>query len=126
MGLRNVQNIKAIKSYQSIGFHICKTFNCFSGEIKLNSNEKIELNEVDHDTFDWEKMPNQDSYSWDFNSEVLKNGDYKYYQLIKDNSVESYFIVNPKNEYLAQFEILKKSDGCWNRLFRGIKEVSKA
>ncbi|MBR9923084.1 MAG: GNAT family N-acetyltransferase [Bacteroidetes bacterium] len=121
-----VENIKAIKSYQSIGFDVCKKFNCFSGEIKLNSNEKIELNEVDYNAFDWEKMPNQDLYSWDFNSEVLKNGDYKYFHLIKGGLVESYFIVNPKNEYLAQFEILKKSDGCWNRLFRGIKQVSSS
>ncbi len=120
-----VENSKAIKSYQSIGFTICKEFNCFSGEIKLNSNETIELTRVDYDTFDWKEMPNQDLYSWDFNSEVLKNGDYEYYHIMHNNFVESYFIVNPKTEYLAQFEILKNSDGCWNRLFGGIKEVSK-
>lgn len=121
-----IENSKAIKTYQRIGFDICKEFNCFSGEIKLNSNEKIELNRVDYNTFDWNKMPNQELYSWDFNSEVLKNGDYEYYQIIKDNSIESYFVVNPKNEYLAQFEILKTTNGCWNRLFRGIKAVSNS
>lgn len=120
------ENIKAIKSYQSIGFNICKIFNCFSGEIKLNSNEKIDLNEVDYDAFDCGKMPNQHLYSWDFNLEVLKNGSYKYYQVINDNLVESYFIINPSNEYLAQCEILKESAGCWNRLFKGIKEVSNS
>ena len=92
----------------------------------MNSKEKIELHKVDHDTLDWEKLPNQDLYSWDFNSEVLKSGDYQYYQLIKDDLVESYFVLNPRNEYLAQFEILKKSDGCWNRLFKGIKEFSSS
>ena len=121
-----IENSKAIRSYQSIGFDICKEFNCFSGEIELDSNERIELNKVDYNAFDWEKMPNQDLYSWDFNSEVLKNGDYQYYQLMNDNSVESYFVVNPETQYLAQFEILKKSDGCWNRLFSGIKEVSNS
>ena len=119
-----IDNTKAIKSYQSIGFDICKTFNCFSGEIKLNSNEKIALNRVDHNTFDWEKLPNQDLYSWDFKPEVIKNAGYEYYQVIKDNLAESFFVVNPKNEYLAQFEILKESDGCLNRLFQGIREVS--
>ena len=92
----------------------------------MNSNENFELNKVDHDVFDWKKMPNQDLYSWDFNSEVIKNGDYQYYQVIKDNAVESYFVVNPETQYLAQFEVLKKSDGCWNRLFGGIKEVSNS
>jgi ribosomal protein S18 acetylase RimI-like enzyme len=121
-----IENIKAIKSYQRVGFDICKKYNCFSGRIILNSNEKIELNKVDYHAFDWKKMPNQDLYSWDFNPEVLKTGDYQYYQLMKDNLAESYFIVNPKNEYLAQFEILKENEGCWNRLFRGIKEVSSS
>ena len=93
-----IENTKAIKSYQSIGFDICKTFNCFSGEIELNSNDKVELNEVDYDAFDWERLPNQDLYSWDFNSEVVKNGNYQYYQVKKDGRVESYFVVNPKTE----------------------------
>jgi len=121
-----IENSKAIKTYQSIGFNICKTFKCFSGEIKLNTNEKKLLSEVDYDAFDWGKMPNQQLYSWDFNLEVIKNGNYKYYQLIYDNLVESYFIINPSNAYLAQFEVLKESAGCWHRLFKGIKEVSNS
>lgn len=120
------ENIKAIKSYQSTGFEICKTFNCFSGEIKLNSTEQFQLIKVDYNTFDWHKLPNQQLYSWDFKSEIIKNGDYEYYQLLKDNWVESYFVINLKNEYVAQFEILKESDGCFNRLFQGIQKVSNS
>lgn len=119
-----VENTKAIKSYQSIGFAICKTFNCFSGEIKLFSDKKIKITKVDYKAFDWEKLPNQDLYSWDFNFEVIKNGDYNYYQIKIDNLLESFFVINPKNKYLAQFEVLKESDGSWKRLFQGIKEVS--
>lgn len=121
-----IENTKAIKSYQSIGFEICKTFNCFSGKISLNSYENIELNKVDFNIFDWKNLPNQNLYSWDFKSEVIKNGDYEYYQIIKDDFIESYFVVNPKNEYLAQFEILKYSDRCFNRLFQGIRDVSSS
>jgi hypothetical protein len=40
--------------------------------------------------------------------------------------VESYFIINPSNKYLAQFEVLKESTGVWHRLFKGIKEVSNS
>lgn len=121
-----IENSKAIKTYQGIGFNICKTFKCFSGEIKSHLNEKIELNEVDYNACDWEKMPNQQLYSWDFNLEVIKNGNYKYYQIMKDNLVESYFIINPSNAYLAQFEILIESAACWKRLFKGIQEVSNS
>lgn len=118
------ENVKAIKSYQSIGFKICKTLNSFSGDIKLTHHEKISINKVDYNSFDWNDLPNQDLYSWDFNSKVIKNGEYDYYQITKNNFVESYFVINPKNGYLAQFEILKESNGCWNRLFSGIKEIS--
>ena len=121
-----IENVKAIKAYQSIGFEICKTFNCFSGDIKLALNEKIAINKVDYNSFDWNDLPNQDLYSWDFHSKVIKNGGYDYYQITKENFVESYFVINPKNGYLAQFEILKESNGCWNRLFREIKEISNS
>ena len=121
-----IENLKAIKAYQSIGFKICKTFNCFSGDIKLTLNEKTAINKVDYNAFDWKDLPNQDLYSWDFHSKVIKNGDYNYYQITKENFVESYFVINPKNGYLAQFEILKESNGCWNRLFSEIKEISNS
>lgn len=121
-----IENTKAIKSYQSIGFEICKTFNCFIGKININSYEKIELKKVDYSIFDWENLPNQKSYSWDFKSEVIKNGDYEYYQIIKNDFIESYFVINTKNEYLAQFEILKYSDRCFHRLFQGIRDVSSS
>ena len=38
-----IENHKAIKSYQRVGFEICKTYNCFSGAIPLSTNEEIEL-----------------------------------------------------------------------------------
>ncbi|NRB62825.1 MAG: GNAT family N-acetyltransferase [Saprospiraceae bacterium] len=119
-----IENHKAIKSYQRVGFEICKTYNCFSGAIPLSTNEEIELQRVGYNDFDWEKLPNQDLYSWDFNSKVIKNGDYEYYQLIRKGIVESYFVINPNNKYLAQFDVLEKNEGCWHRLFKGIKSIS--
>lgn len=120
-----IENSKAIKSYQSIGFKTCKTFYCFSGEIEKSSNEDFELKEVTYASFDWENLPNQHLYSWDFNSRVIKNGAYGYYQVIKDGLIESYFAFNPKNGYVAQFEVLKDDDASWNRLFLGIEKMSK-
>ena len=121
-----IENVKAIKIYQSIGFEICKTFNCFSGTIKSNLNEYIALNRVGYNEFKWNDLPNQDLYSWDFHSTVIKNGDYQFYQIGKDNLIESYFVINPKNGYLAQFEVLIESEGCWDRLFSGIREISNS
>jgi len=119
------ENCKAIKYYQSIGFEICKTLECYSGNINLKISEKVELDKGSYDTFDWNNLPNQDLYSWDFHSRTIKSGDYSYYQIIKDNLPESYFVINPKNGYLAQFEILEENKGNWNRLFNGIKNISE-
>jgi len=118
-------NMKAIKSYQSIGFEICKTFECYKGAINLATSEKVELNKENHSTLDWDNLPNQDLYSWDFHSKIIKDGDYSYYQVIKDNFPESYFVINPKNGYLAQFEVLIENKGNWNRLFNGIKMITE-
>ena len=119
-----VENSKAIKSYQSVGFEIRKTLNCFSGEIKLDLKEEFDLKAVDYADFDWECLPNQDMYSWDFNNRVIKDGAYNYYQIIKDNQVESYFVINPENKILAQSEILIRREGAWDRLFMGVKKIS--
>lgn len=118
-------NIKAIKSYQSIGFEICKTFECYKGNINLKSCENVTLNKTNYNAFDWDNLPNQDLYSWDFHSRIIKDANYDYYQVIKDNLVESYFVINHKNGNLAQFEVLKESKGNWNRLFNGIKMISE-
>jgi len=119
------KNVKAIKSYQSIGFEICKTFECYNGDIDVTISEKVVLNKENHSTFDWDNLPNQDLYSWDFHSKIIKEGDYSYYQVINNNIPESYFVINPKNGYLAQFEVLKENIGSWSRLFKGIKKISK-
>ncbi len=118
-------NIKAIKSYKSIGFEICKTYQCYKGEINSKAIEEETLNKVNFEAMDWDNLPHQNLYSWDFQSETIKNGSYSYYQITKDGSLESYFVINPKNEYLAQFEVLKENKGSWNRLFNGIKKISE-
>lgn len=121
-----IENTKAVNIYKRIGFDICKTFNCFSGDIKPNLKEKVVIQRVSYNEFDWNDLPNQDVYSWDFHSRVIKNGDYRYYQISKGNFVESYFVINPNNGYVAQFEVLLESQGCWDRLFSGIREISNS
>jgi len=84
------------------------------------------IQRVSYNEFDWNDLPNQDLYSWDFHARVIKNGDYRYYQISKGNLVESYFVINPNNGYVAQFEVLLESQGCWDRLFSGIREISNS
>ena len=118
-------NIKAIKSYQSIGFKICKTFECYKGSINIKNTKKIELNKVNYNTFNWSDLPNQELYSWDNHSEIIKNSDFDYYQVNKNNLTESYFVINKKDGYLAQFEVLKDNIETWKRLFNSIKQISE-
>lgn len=118
------ENFKAIKSYQSIGFEICKKFECYKGNINLKSTEKVESKKVNYNTFDWNNLPNQELYSWDNHSEIIKNSEYDYYQIVINNELEAYFVINQENGYLAQFEVLIDTKESWKRLFNGIKQIS--
>ncbi len=117
-------NIVAIKSYESIGFQKCKRYKCFKGEVQNNNIAHVDLNEITYKQLDWENIPNQKFYSWDNHKNSIKNGDYRYIQVLKDNTPESYFIINPSNGYLAQFDVMSQNESSWDRLFSGIKIIS--
>ena len=118
------ENKAAIKSYESVGFNICKTYRCFSGSIN-NNNNSFELQEASLDSIDWNNLPNQQFYSWDNQKETILNGNYSFFRVIYDNTSESYFIINPDNGYIAQLDLLQtNSDLAWNRLFSGINQIS--
>ncbi|TSE04437.1 MULTISPECIES: GNAT family N-acetyltransferase [Aquimarina] len=117
-------NIVAIKSYESIGFQKCKHYKCFKGELQKQDIGNIDLKEITYDQMNWDSIPHQEFYSWDNHKNSIKNGDYRYIQIIKDNIPESYFIINSSNGYLAQFDVLCENQSSWDRLFSGIKAIS--
>lgn len=116
----------AIRSYESIGFKIIKTYKCFSGSIAMDYNDLIEVEEVPIHTVTWENLPGQVSYSWDFQKETLLGGKYRFYRVLSDKEPESFFIINPNNQYLAQFDILNANHESWQRLFSAINQVSSS
>lgn len=119
-----IENKKAIKAYKGVGFEICKTYKCYGGELSANLiHEQIE--EVPFHIISWEEMPNQDKYSWDFNYKSLKGGNSKYYNVIKNGSVESFFAINKENGTINQLEVFNTEKGNWERLFSAIQSISK-
>ena len=118
------KNEKAIRAYKSVGFEICKEYMCFAGGIRTNNETQLELKEMLIKNCDWDKLPNQQFYSWDFQKETIIDGNYFFYQVLSNNKPESYFVINPENKYLAQFDVLNDNKKGWSRLFEAIKQVS--
>lgn len=120
-----IENKFAIKSYQNIGFEITRTLKCFGGSI---SSQELKNNLVEKklNSIDFDKLPNQEYYSWDFyKNSVKRNKDLRYFQLENNNSIDSYFIINNSNGYIAQFDLFEKSDENWSELFSAMTSISK-
>jgi ribosomal protein S18 acetylase RimI-like enzyme len=118
------KNDIAIRSYESIGFKVCKKYKCYSGAIKTENCDSFELKEIELKNVDWEKLPNQQFYSWDFQKETILEGNYTIFQVLNNKEPESFFIIKPENHYLAQFDLLNTENKGWNRLFSAIKQIS--
>ena len=117
-------NERAIKAYANIGFTIRKEFKCFKGEISVDDHF-VNINEVDFDAVTWENILNQDKYSWDFNSSSLKQSNARYFNVLKDGEVVSFFSMNPENNTINQMEVLMNQSGNWEQLFSAIQSISK-
>lgn len=117
------ENKFAIKAYQSVGFKIDKTLICFSGKIKVKE-ESFNLIEKDLKNINWNNLPNQDYYAWDFQKESIKHLNLSYFEIVFKNKPIAYFIINQENNFLMQFDLLNKNAN-WNQLFNAIKSISK-
>lgn len=118
------KNDKAIRAYTSVGFKITKEYMCFAGTIKISNVPSLELKEMSIKNFDFTKLPNQQFYSWDFQKETIKEGNYVLYYVMNNDILESYFIINPENNSLAQFDILNEGKMGLSNLFAAIKKIS--
>lgn len=115
----------AIRSYQSIGFEICKKYLCYSGAISLHEDNSLDLTELDFEEMDWDILPHQEFYSWDNQKESIGRGDYKFFQVINEGKPESFFIINPDTGYVAQCDLYDVNSNGWCRLFTGIQSVAQ-
>lgn len=113
------ENEKAIKSYTGIRFSIIRTLKCFSSELeKLDNNLIIE--EKKFEEINWEGLPNQKYYSWDFHRHSLEKSNSQYYYVYNNGSKESFFALNPENGTINQFEILVNNSQAWDNLIQAI------
>ncbi len=118
------KNETAIRSYKSIGFKVCKNYKCFTGAVSIENCDPFELKEIALKNVDWKKLPNQEFYSWDFQKETILERNYTFYHVLNRKEPESFFIFDPENNYVAQFDILNSENQGWNRLFSAIKHIS--
>lgn len=120
------ENRYAIKSYESIGFKICKQYKCFNGTISTQYNTDVRLKEVLHQDMNWGSINDQELCSWDYHRNSLKNGRYRYFQIFKNNVIESYFVIGHDNKSVAQLDVYDNNQTSWSRLFQGIKTISES
>lgn len=118
------KNDIALHLYKSIGFEISRNYKCFKGKINDKVSIEAELAEIDINKIDWEKLPNQQMYSWDNQKESILEGNYRYFNVLLKGKPESFFIINTDQNYLAQFDLFNNESDGWKRLFSGIKQVS--
>jgi len=116
-----VENDKAVKAYKRIGFEICKTFNCFAGELSA-SDSPVQIKEIPFESIAWERMPNQDTYSWDFHYKSLKDGNSKFYNVLNDSKIESFFSIKPDGT-INQLEVFNTEKRQWERLLSAVQSI---
>lgn len=120
------KNDIAVSSYSDIGFNICKEYKCFNGNFKLDSSLQSEVREIDLNDVDWSSLPNQQLYSWENQQESLLEGSYNFFQVLNNENPESFFVINPDLNYLAQFDLLTEEKDGWKRLFTAIRSISES
>lgn len=119
------KNQAAIHSYKSIGFEICKKYRCYNGTIKMEDCDPFRLIEIEPESIDWGNLPNQNYYSWENQMEtIILDEGYHFYQVLNNNKPESFFIIKPGNQYLAQFDVINNTSASWKKLFAAIKQIS--
>ena len=119
------ENKYAIKAYKSIGYNIIKSYKCFGGEIEIHDEFPFGLIEIKIQDFNFRINTAQSIYSWENQIETLQRGNFKCYQVLYEEQVESIFIINDQTGYLAQFDVLIETEKTWERLFLAISKISK-
>ena len=120
------KNERAIRAYQGVGFEISKEYKCYAGSIQSEQEAPVKLRKWSLHDYDWDKLPRQQHYSWDFQQETLLNANYDLYEVLHNDQPESYFISHPEKQYLAQFDVFIRGDEPWKRLFAAIGQVTEA
>ena len=117
------ENNRAIRVYERIGFEIKRSMKCFSGDLKTIKAESS-VQAVPFVDIKNSENPNHHFYSWDnCNEALLSAGDIytSYFVLNNQQQKIGHFIINPKNNYVAQLEADEENLGI---LISGIQQIT--
>lgn len=119
------ENRKAIRAYQKVGFSIERELLCYKASIGNTKMDKLKLKAVDIASVDWQQLPDQSEYSWDFQMETLVKSAYHFYYVMKDDIAIAYFIVDLNHKMIAQFDLLVDDQKQWINVFAGIATLAQ-
>ncbi len=86
------ENHIAVKAYRGIGFEITKEFKCFKGNLNEKLDFNFDLKQVTYSDIEWDLIPNQNHYSWDYHNRSLEHGNNAYYFVTKNGINQSFFV----------------------------------
>ena len=118
-------NERAIRAYRRVGFRITREYRCYRGNLSKASTVPVELREHSMAEVQWEELPDQSFYSWDFQPATLLAGNNRFFWVLYAGERESYFVLHPERKYLAQFGVLQERAGAWERLFAGVRSQAE-
>lgn len=118
------ENETAIAAYHRIGFKKNKRYKCYRGAINSELNSKVPVQEIPYNKAPWDILPNQDLYSWENQQACIANGPFQFFWVLHNDEPESFFIIDTSSGYLPQFDLLEDHEDGWDRLLKGISQVS--
>ncbi len=119
-----LDNSKAIRVYEQIGFQIIKQYRCFKGGITYKKTGKVELIQRDVAIIEKQRSEAKARYSWDNQLESLERGAFSYYELLNAGTPESYFVLDKESGSLPQFDVYADSPTAWENLAKGILSLT--
>ena len=116
------QNHKAIKVYERIGFSIKRVLKCFSGTQIIPTTGNVTKQEFPIDQLNTISRSGVD-YAWDNKDGCIRSDpkNYQCYSVALEGDYIGYFIINPKNGYIAQLDAINKQ---WSPIFTAIGNIS--
>lgn len=118
------KNEIAIAVYKRIGFSITADYKCFRGKMVLPESNAL-LTEISADEIFEREHPNRHFYSWDHRDEAINlvRKNYRCYDFETEHA-NGFFILNPENGYLAQFEVSPEKEENELKLLAAIRKIS--
>nr|WP_177190075.1 GNAT family N-acetyltransferase [Allomuricauda taeanensis] len=118
------KNQRAVRAYRSVGFDIKKKYKCFRGTLVPSQSEGYEVIEKNYNREMATQILDQHWYSWENQGPSLIGGNFKYFEIVFNGELESYFIMAKESGYVAQLEVISASPEAWGRMLNALSQIS--